>query len=449
MSVSLRRGAIGLALATALVAAVSPAVHADNLEANGVELDGKDQVAFGVVCAGDQATTATTFQLLRAGNVNGNVWDKNTTVSIAPAAAATSERGVLTLGSTSATTPSTWLDSQSQAAVTSAPASVDLAVPAAAPAGDASVTVRYTATGKAAVAGDPISRTDDVTLTWTVEDCAPSDTSPPEISHVLDPVSPDGDNGWYVSDVSIDWTVTDAESYVTSTVGCVDETFASDGTFTAECSATSAGGTAAETVTIKRDATAPEVAFTGGPADGSSYWFGDPIPGPSTCSASDETSGVTNAGCTVTGGGTAVGTYQQSAAARDNAGNSTTVTRSYEVKRWTLEGFYRPVVMDRTVVNTVKAGSTVPLKFNVLKGSTPMTSDIGAKFTTTKVGCETGDAEDVVDFVTTGATVLRYDAVAGQWVQNWATPSGGKGSCYRVTMTTADGSSVTADFKLK
>jgi hypothetical protein len=450
MSVSLRRGAIGLAFATALVAGLSPAVHADNLEALGDELSGKDNVALGTVCAGDPADTELTFQLLRNGDPNANVWDKSTTVAIAPGTPSPNARGVLTLGSTSATTPSTWLDSKSQASVTSGAASVSLAVPADAPAGDASVTVTYSATGKAAEGTAPVIRNDTVTFTWTVEDCAPSDTSAPEISHLLDPATPDGDNGWYVSDVSIDWTVVDGESDVTGTVGCLDETFVSDGTFTPECSATSAGGTAGPvTVDIKRDATVPEVAFTGGPADGSSYWYGDPIPGPSTCSASDETSQVTEAGCSVTGGGTAVGSYEQSASARDNAGNSTTITRSYEVKRWTLDGFYRPVVMDNAVVNTVKAGSTVPLKFNVLKGSTPMTADIGAKFTTTKASCETGDAEDPIELVTTGSTSLRYDTAAGQWVQNWATPSGGKGYCYRVTMTTADGSAISADFKLK
>ena len=450
MSVSLRRGAVGLALASALVAAASPAVHADNLEALGDELDGKDYVALGTVCAGDPAATQTAFKLLRNGNSNSNVWDKSATVAITPGTASPSAQGVLTLGSTSATTPSTWLDSNSQASVTSGSASVSLAVPADAPAGDASVNVTYSATGKAAEGTAPVTRTDTVTFTWTVEDCAPSDTSAPEISYVLDPATPDGDNDWYTSDVSIDWIVTDDQSDVTATVGCVDQTFSSDGTFTPECSATSAGGTAGPvTATVKRDAAAPEVAFTGGPADGSSYWYGDPIPGPSTCSASDETSKVSAAGCTVAGGGTAVGTYTQTASARDNAGNLGEATRSYEVKAWTLDGFYRPVAMDKAVVNTVKAGSTVPLKFNVLKGGTPMTSDIDAKFTTTKMVCDTGDAEDPLELVATGSTSLRYDAAGGQWVQNWATPSSGKGFCYRVTMKTADGSSIVADFKLK
>ena len=50
------------------------------------------------------------------------------------------------------------------------------------------------------------------------------------------------------------------------------------------------------------------------------------------------------------------------ATADDVAGNETTATRSYTVLAWTLTGFYQPVDMNN-VVNTVKGGSTVPLKF--------------------------------------------------------------------------------------
>ena len=79
-----------------------------------------------------------------------------------------------------------------------------------------------------------------------------------------------------------------------------------------------------------------------------------------------------------------------------------------------------------------------------------LTSNIGATFSARKVACETGDLQDPLEeFATTGGTTLRYDATGGQWVQNWATPASGKGSCYRVVMTTADGSSISADFKLK
>ena len=45
-------------------------------------------------------------------------------------------------------------------------------------------------------------------------------------------------------------------------------------------------------------------------------------------------------------------------------------------------------------------------------------------------------------------TSLRYDATAGQFIQNWQTPKL-PGQCYRVTMTTDDGSALVAFFKLK
>ena len=174
------------------------------------------------------------------------------------------------------------------------------------------------------------------------------------------------------------------------------------------------------------------------------------MPAPSTCAASDATSGLAG-DCSVTAGGTAVSAERtQVATVTDQAGNVATETRTYAVAAWRLDGFYKPVTMGTAVVNTVKAGSTVPLKFNVLKGGTAMTSDIGASFSAKKVGCDGSDVLNAVEeFVTTGSTSLRYDAAGGQWVQNWATPSGGKGSCYRVTMTTADGSAIAADFKLK
>lgn len=263
----------------------------------------------------------------------------------------------------------------------------------------------------------------------------------------------EGDNGWYVDNATVTWLVADTTSGVddTRTSGCVPSTVSRDTTGeTFTCVATDrAGNSAGDTITVKRDATDPEVTFTGGPADGSSYHFGDPVPGPSTCSATDATSGVTGAGCTVTGGGTTVGLHTQTGSATDLAGNTGTTTRSYRVLAWTLDGFYKPVAGEG-VVNTVKAGSTVPLKFNVLKGTTPLTSDIGATFAARKVGCDGSDIVSSVDeFTTTGGTSLRYDATSGQWVQNWATPAGGKGACYRVILTTADGSATSAVFRLR
>ena len=56
------------------------------------------------------------------------------------------------------------------------------------------------------------------------------------------------------------------------------------------------------------------------------------------------------------------------ATATDNAGRTATATRSYTVNAWTTKGFYQPVDMDG-VYNTVKGGSTVPLKFELFAGT--------------------------------------------------------------------------------
>jgi hypothetical protein len=120
---------------------------------------------------------------------------------------------------------------------------------------------------------------------------------------------------------------------------------------------------------------------------------------------------------------------------------------------WTLTGFYQPVDMpsSATIIwNTVKGGSTVPLKFEIFAGSTERT-DVGSvkSFTQAKVACDASSPSDDLEFTTTGATSLRYDGTAGQFIQNWQTPKL-PGQCYMVTMTALDNTSrLVAYFKLK
>jgi hypothetical protein len=86
--------------------------------------------------------------------------------------------------------------------------------------------------------------------------------------------------------------VVDNESAITTQAGCGATTINMDtpaaGT-TPTCTATSAGGTASQSVTIKRDATAPTVAC--GSADG--LWHASDMS--IACTASDGTSGLANA----------------------------------------------------------------------------------------------------------------------------------------------------------
>jgi hypothetical protein len=266
-------------------------------------------------------------------------------------------------------------------------------------------------------------------------------------SAALSAVGTLGNNGWYTDDVTVSTSGTDSistpvtctanQSQLTDTVGAV---------FNGSCTNDAGLTTNAAALTIKRDATAPTVSLVGGPANGSSYYFGS-VPAAPTCNASDATSGLAGA-CNVSGYSAAVGSHTVAASATDNAGNSASASATYTVLAWTLNGFYQPVDMNG-VYNTVRNGSTVPLKFEVFAGSTELMGTSAVQsFVQTRVNCDGTAPQDDIEFTTTGGTSLRYDTTAGQFVQNWQTPRIA-GACYRVMMTTLDGSSLAAFFKLK
>ena len=126
---------------------------------------------------------------------------------------------------------------------------------------------------------------------------AATDTTPPVITPSVSGTL--GSNGWYTSNVSVSWTVGDPDSAITSQSGCGASNVAADtagATFT--CTATSSGGTTSQSVTIKRDATAPTIANAGvqsGTA-GSNGWYVSAVTNRFT--ATDAGSGL-NAACQV------------------------------------------------------------------------------------------------------------------------------------------------------
>jgi hypothetical protein len=123
-------------------------------------------------------------------------------------------------------------------------------------------------------------------------------------------------------------------------------------------------------------------------------------------------------------------------------------TANFTIAAWTLNGFYQPVDMSG-VYNTVKGGSTVPLKFEIFAGGTELTTVSSVKtFVQTQITCSGTALFDDIELTTTGGTSLRYDSTGGQFIQNWQTPKTA-GACYKVTMTTQDGSPLVAYFKLK
>ncbi|MCU1568050.1 MAG: hypothetical protein JWQ56_2987 [Pseudarthrobacter sp.] len=255
-----------------------------------------------------------------------------------------------------------------------------------------------------------------------------------------------GNNGWYTSAVEATFEATDLVSgpleatkkVWTSGEGEAVEVISPE----FEDLAGNVRPAGAAKVVYKIDATAPTVQFN---SVVTSDYYGSTAPEP-TCTATDELSGV-NGNCVVTGYSDKVGTHTLEATATDKAGNKTTIQHRYTVKAWTLKGFYQPVDMNG-VLNTVKGGSTVPAKFEVFAGDKELTDPSLTEFTAAKIQCTSGTPEDALEVVATGNTSLRYDAIAGQFVYNWKTPTG-TGICYKVTMTAKDGSSISANFKVK
>ncbi len=224
---------------------------------------------------------------------------------------------------------------------------------------------------------DPNGCTKD--LTWNSGDDytgsgCPTDDKAPTASPTQDPAK--NSAGWNNTDVTVYWNWTDnTGGSGIDNDNCKKRTDLSADTdegvndLTASCSDL-AGNTGQASRTVKIDKTDPTVSLIGGPADGASYVFGS-VPAEPTCDASDALSGL-DGSCEVVDYDTSVGAHTVKAKAFDNAGNKGTATATYTVTAWTLEGFFKPVNMDG-VLNRVKAGSTVPLKFRVFAGSTELT----------------------------------------------------------------------------
>lgn len=271
-------------------------------------------------------------------------------------------------------------------------------------------------------------------------------------------------SGWYnagsndaVAGVTVDVTASDAVGV--ADVSCTDNGWPlaglgpgggsvviGDGQHAIACTAVDAAANAGQAGgSFDVDQTAPTaLAFDGGGlVEGAAYDFGSVPVGPTGCSADY---GVSGAGdCLVGGYSALVGTQVVAATATDAAGNVALAELHYTVLPWTLVGFAKPI--DMTGVNTEKAGHQVALKFQVFAGSTELTTpDVMASFTETQVSCSTGEVvADPTPATSPGG--LAY-ANAGKFVLGWLSPSR-PGTCWVVTVTTLDGSSLSATFRLR
>ncbi len=249
-------------------------------------------------------------------------------------------------------------------------------------------------------------------------------------------------SGWYSGPVTVTFTCSDALSGVAT---CPDPVILSaNGANTANGTATDkAGNTATVSVSgINIDQEKPTLTTADVNVQGGTFTLGT-APA-ATCTATDSFSGVASCSVKVTGGNAnGVGTFTYTATAVDKVGNTTTVTGSYRVI-YRFDGFLQPINNTAHQVGATtsvfKAGSTVPVKFQLKKSSGTVVQAVSAPAWMTPVkGSSMSVPVDETVYTTSGdsGSDYRYDATAQQYIYNWKTGTGG--NYWRIGVTLDDG----------
>jgi hypothetical protein len=308
------------------------------------------------------------------------------------------------------------------------------------------VTIDYDTTGETLTC----SATNGAGLSNSVSVTIKRDATPPTVNATPD--RPADNNGWYNHPLTITFSGDDATSGIASCDSPVTYNGPDGTSITVTGSCTdNAGNSATGSFTFDYDATPPTVNILG-ISNGDEFDFGDSLPSV-TCNATDNLSGIES--CTIDPETlpTSVGTHTITATAKDNAGNEASTSIQYTIVAWTIKGFYQPVD-NPPIVNVVKNGSTIPLKFEVFKTISGEeitdTSKIVQPLKAQKINCGNlnGSSTDEIELTATGGTSLRYDITEGQFIYNWKTPTQ-KDTCWKVTVYTIDDSSIYAYFRLK
>jgi hypothetical protein len=166
-------------------------------------------------------------------------------------------------------------------------------------------------------------------------------------------------------------------------------------------------------------------------------------------SATDLVDGSITPICTPASGSTfPLGVTTVNCTATDAHGN--VANGSFKVTvTFTFLGFFQPVDNIPTL-NTVKNGSTVPVKWKLQGQGGIEITDVKAVTATNavKIACVSGSEDTIEEVAMTGATILRYDFTAMQFIFNWQTPKQ-PSTCWRLDVKLQDGTTHSANFKLK
>ena len=102
------------------------------------------------------------------------------------------------------------------------------------------------------------------------------------------------------------------------------------------------------------------------------------------------------------------------------------------------------------MVNVVRAGRTVPVKYELRDALGAFITDVEsfASLTSGAMVCDAAAPEVEVEATdAAGSTTIHYDAAANQFVYNWKTNAAWAGSCRALQLTLDDGTAHLAVFE--
>jgi len=155
--------------------------------------------------------------------------------------------------------------------------------------------------------------------------------------------------------------------------------------------------------------------------------------------ATDLVDGNVAVSCTpLSGTQFALGSTTVTCTATDSHGNTSRSTFKVIVS-FNFSGFFRPVD-NLPVINVVKAGQAIPVKFS-LGGNMGLNIFAAGYPASGTITCTTGPVDIVEETLTAGGSSLSYDAGTGQYIYVWKSDKLWAASCRQLVVKLADGTS--------
>jgi hypothetical protein len=201
--------------------------------------------------------------------------------------------------------------------------------------------------------------------------------------------------------------------------------------------------------TAVTDGSPPEIAIES-PLPGAVFTIGQLIPADYNCS---DDGGVESCVGDVAKGENvdtaSAGPKTFTVTAEDLSGNPASKAVSYSV-RYGFVGFFQPVD-NLPVLNSLKAGTTVPLKWKLqtATGQEITTLEAVTSVTSKPIKCPAATTDPVESIVPAALTPLKYDPVVKQYVYTWTTAKAWAGTCRELFVGFRDGTYKSARFQLK